>query len=1175
LVILFVALLLLTSFTILISPTSKASGETSDAIRINSNEELVAQAITNGWPGDGTPLNPYKISNLSIDITEANEGIFLGNTTLYVNVENCTFTDASGQWVQTYGIHVTNTENICIFNNTLLSNFYGIQISQSSYIQVKYNTIDNSRGTAVSVAGSSYVDVSNNTIVNSTWSGIEITYLWFYDSSENLVVVQSTLNTIANNTINGGGGVAITSNSDFNIVVNNSLVKSSIYIGWSKGNTINSNTIVDAPYEGIYLDTSSAHLEKNKLINCSFLFNFQGIYDVKAFIDQLIITQDNTINGKPFYLYKNINMNNASVPLDAGHILALNVTDLLVHDLDMNYGGVTIVFSSNVQIENINITNSLEGIDLYISKYSIVNNNKLLNSRIAISSWMQGDSYNNEIKNNTILDGGGIAVGGWYGVSKNNVISDNTIINASYGGISLYSSDIGAESTGNCIINNTIIKSQDYGISIESSDNIDVSNNTIDNSKGTGVQLFASTTCTFVNNSIRNSGRYGVHLIGSNTNVLSNNHIENSVRYGIRIENTTDLMSFNNQIYSNMLSNNNGSDSVFNISHIQAFDDGENLWNSTIKGNWWSDWFYPDNDQNGIVDVPYQIDGGTNFDYYPLTSKQTKVPRFITSPITNGRETQPYVYSVECSEVTSWSFNSNTSFLSFDDVNQTIYGTPRLFDAGTYWVNITAYNDSSSQSAWQNYSLTIVDTWGPTFTNAPGDSHITLPYSYSPTFNETAIIIDHSTNAPFLSWNNGAFVGTPGADQAGEYWMRITAQSVNGLLTTTQDSSFLIKSLWSPTFVTSPDVTGREGVAYVYQVSCNETVGWEFDTNATFLAFDSATGTVQGTPTFSDSGVYRVSVGATSIDGLLKSYQNFTISILDTWAPNLINNPANGQETIQYEYRPQFNETSNVTSFRTNAPFLVWNGTSFIGTPEIGDAGVYWLNLTAFSQNGYQSRSFNLTFTITAAWAPRFVSELPTGPFFDSLEFEYQILTNESSTYQIDTNADFLQLAVNGTVTGAMLEGIYYVNIQAISIEGHLESWQNFTLEVIKDDDSPQLTILEPIDGESLDSSLFIVHWAGMDPNGSGILEYWISVDGGSWTNMGLANHTLFNLTDGTHIITVKAVDMVGNEAESWVTIHIDTGESSNNILAMTIIAVIAIAVVAVAIVFLVIRLKK
>jgi hypothetical protein len=128
---------------------------------------------------------------------------------------------------------------------------------------------------------------------------------------------------------------------------------------------------------------------------------------------------------------------------------------------------------------------------------------------------------------------------------------------------------------------------------------------------------------------------------------------------------------------------------------------------------------------------------------------------------------------------------------------------------------------------------------------------------------------------------------------------------------------------------------------------------------------------------------------------------------------------------------------------------------------------------------------------------------------------------------------------------------------------------------VIKDDDSPQLTILEPIDGESLDSSLFIVHWAGMDPNGSGILEYWISVDGGSWTNMGLANHTLFNLTDGTHIITVKAVDMVGNEAESWVTIHIDTGESSNNILAMTIIAVIAIAVVAVAIVFLVIRLKK
>jgi nitrous oxidase accessory protein NosD len=77
----------------------------------------------------------------------------------------------------------------------------------------------------------------------------------------------------------------------------------------------------------------------------------------------------------------------------------------------------------------------------------------------------------------------------------------------------------------------------------------------------------------------------------------------------------------------------------------QAYDEtsGSNFWNSTYPsgGNYWSDWTTPDikngPDQNlsggdGIVDVPYLIDGGAK-DFYPLTTKVYVVPEYSTHPL--------------------------------------------------------------------------------------------------------------------------------------------------------------------------------------------------------------------------------------------------------------------------------------------------------------------------------------------------------------------------------------------------------------------------------------------------------------------------------------------------------------------------------------------------------------
>lgn len=47
----------------------------------------------------------------------------------------------------------------------------------------------------------------------------------------------------------------------------------------------------------------------------------------------------------------------------------------------------------------------------------------------------------------------------------------------------------------------------------------------------------------------------------------------------------------------------------------QAFDNGTH---NTFKFNFWDDWRGPENNADGIVDIPYLIDGNAgSYDFYP------------------------------------------------------------------------------------------------------------------------------------------------------------------------------------------------------------------------------------------------------------------------------------------------------------------------------------------------------------------------------------------------------------------------------------------------------------------------------------------------------------------------------------------------------------------------------
>jgi len=58
----------------------------------------------------------------------------------------------------------------------------------------------------------------------------------------------------------------------------------------------------------------------------------------------------------------------------------------------------------------------------------------------------------------------------------------------------------------------------------------------------------------------------------------------------------------------------------------------------------------------------------------------------------------------------------------------------------------------------------------------------------------------------------------------------------------------------------------------------------------------------------------------------------------------------------------------------------------------------------------------------------------------------------------------------------------------------------------------------------------------------SGISHYEISLDGGSWINVGAeTSHTFTGLADGEHKITIKAVDKAGNIKEESIEFIVNT----------------------------------
>jgi len=139
--------------------------------------------------------------------------------------------------------------------------------------------------------------------------------------------------------------------------------------------------------------------------------------------------------------------------------------------------------------------------------------------------------------------------------------------------------------------------------------NITIKNNVIKNNFGYGITARWTNDVNIIGNVIE-SNNGGISLQNAKNSTIKENTLEKNEKYGIYIN---DSESINNEIYHNSFVNNT----------INAYDEALNSWNaSDIKeGNYWDDYTGTDRDpQDGIGDIPYDIEGNINQDKYPLMS---------------------------------------------------------------------------------------------------------------------------------------------------------------------------------------------------------------------------------------------------------------------------------------------------------------------------------------------------------------------------------------------------------------------------------------------------------------------------------------------------------------------------------------------------------------------------
>ena len=287
-----------------------------------------------GFPGDGTPENPYRIAGLNITSFAPNGLIYIENTQAYFQIKDNFIQGVGG--LPNAGIRLKQVRHGTIAHNIVTTCWAGIRLEDSEQNMVSYNTVSNTTS-GIDLKDSEQNTVSYNTVSNHRDFGIHLGGL------EGNTLSYSSISNHRDFGIHLGGSEGNT--LSHNIVTN---YETGIFLGRSEGNVLASNIVSNNSWGGITLGLSRLNtLVGNTLINNGFY-----VYGdhVKDYIQATVV--DNVVNSRPVVYWQNVR--GGSVPPDAGQVLLINTTEIEVTGQELSHAsiGLFAIFSSNLDIHH-------------------------------------------------------------------------------------------------------------------------------------------------------------------------------------------------------------------------------------------------------------------------------------------------------------------------------------------------------------------------------------------------------------------------------------------------------------------------------------------------------------------------------------------------------------------------------------------------------------------------------------------------------------------------------------------------------------------------------------------------------------------------------------------------------------------------------------------------------
>ncbi len=323
---------------------------------------------------------------------------------------------------------------------------------------------------------------------------------------------------------------------------------------------------------GIYLDSVS----NGKMENNTAQYNsFNGF--------NLIKSNENTLTD-------NIVLNNGNSGFNLEESTDNTLTNNSVQD--NGYSGFLLFYSDDNILTNNLVENHLEAaFHLMYSGYTTLTDNIMINNGIR----MIGDNYDNILQKSVI----------------NNLVNGKPLVymqGQSHKTVSLDAGQVILVDCSYMTVINQVISFANMGLQLHFSHHNILSNNTA-NYNSYGFVLRDSTNNTLIYNLAANNTQFGFYLMDSDYCIMSNSTAQYNKGYGLYLGSSSNEIKFNN-----FISNKGDLGLAYCGDSTNIFD-----------YNYWSNHTSPDTNEDGIVDIPFTLEGEVCVDHHPVTKMNVVV----------------------------------------------------------------------------------------------------------------------------------------------------------------------------------------------------------------------------------------------------------------------------------------------------------------------------------------------------------------------------------------------------------------------------------------------------------------------------------------------------------------------------------------------------------------------